>query len=125
LVNTGTLLTVNDNKTLWGAGAVVPVPVIVTVTVPNVADPDAVNVNVDDPPAVTVEMGDAVTPVGNPLADNTTDCANPDVTADDTITPAEAQRGTDTDPAPPPPRNRSLPPSTTTTPCASRRLRCP
>ena len=60
----------------------VPVPVTVTVNVPVLAVQDAVSVRVELPPAVT-ELGLklAVTPLGSPLADSDTVCADPLVTA--------------------------------------------
>src|SRR5207247_6248667 len=60
----------------------VPPPLTATDPLPL---PDALpifNVNVDEPPAVTVVgLNDPVTPAGAPLNDNATDCAAPLVTA--------------------------------------------
>ena len=47
-------------------------PRIVTVALPNVADPVAVNVTTDVLPVVIDGWNVAVTPVGSPVADNDT-----------------------------------------------------
>lgn len=66
--------------------AVEPVPVIVTVYVPAGVELEVEIVNVDDDPAVTdAGENDAVAPLGRPLAPSVTDCADPDVTAVETV----------------------------------------
>ena len=68
-----------------------PVPVIVTVYVPAGVELDVESVNVDDDPAVTdAGENDAVAPLGRPLALSATDCAEPEVTAVDTVALAPA-----------------------------------
>jgi hypothetical protein len=53
---------------------------------PAAAEEDAVNVNVDDEPELTVDgENDAVTPLGRPLALSATDSELPEVTAVETV----------------------------------------
>jgi hypothetical protein len=76
----------------------VPVPVIVMVYVPAVVELDVESVSVDDPPAVTdVGENDAVTPLGRPLALSETVCAEPDVTAVETVVLVPEPAATDAD----------------------------
>jgi hypothetical protein len=62
------------------------VPVIVTLYVPAGVELDVEIVSVDEPPAVTdVGENEADAPLGRPLALNETVCAEPDVTAVETV----------------------------------------
>jgi hypothetical protein len=64
----------------------VPVPVIVIAYVPGAVELEVERVSVDDPPAVTEDgENDAVAPLGRPLALSETVCAEPDVTAVETV----------------------------------------
>jgi hypothetical protein len=63
-----------------------PVPVIVTVYVPPGVELEVEIVSVDDDPAVTEDgESEAVAPLGRPLAVSETACAEPDVTAVETV----------------------------------------
>jgi hypothetical protein len=81
-------LTVSEKDVVWVA--LVPVPVIVTGKVPAGVVVAVVIVMVDEPPAVTDDgLNDAVAPDGRPLADSETVCAEPEVTAVDTVADTE------------------------------------
>ena len=63
-----------------------PVPVIVSVYVPGAVELEVEIVSVDDEPAVTEDgENDAVAPDGRPLALSETVCAEPEVTAVETV----------------------------------------
>ena len=70
-----------------------PVPVIVRVYVPAAVELEVEIVSVDGEPAVTDEgENDAVTPVGSPVAPSETVCAEPEVTAVETVADASCDR---------------------------------
>jgi hypothetical protein len=67
-----------------------PVPVTVIGYVPAGVDDVVDNVSVEEPPEFTdVGLNAAVAPAGRPEAENVTDCAEPDVTAVETVEVAE------------------------------------
>ena len=71
-----------------------PVPVIVTLNVPDGVVEAVVMVSVDEPPAVTeAGLNDAVAPAGSPLADRDTVWAEPEVTAVATVAVVERTGG--------------------------------
>jgi hypothetical protein len=78
------VFTVRENEAVCVADE--PVPVIVTAYVPAAVELEVEIVSVDDPPAVTDEgENDAVAPLGRPLALSETVCAEPEVTAVETV----------------------------------------
>jgi hypothetical protein len=77
-------VTVRENDAVCVADD--PVPVIVTVYVPAAVELEVEIVSVDDDPAVTEDgENEAEAPLGSPLALSETDCAEPDVTAVETV----------------------------------------
>jgi hypothetical protein len=73
-----------------------PVPVIVSGYVPAAVELEVEIVSVDDEPAVTEDgENDAVAPLGRPLALSETVCAEPEVTAVETVAVVPEPAATD------------------------------
>ena len=71
---------------------------IVTAYVPGTVELEVEIVSVDEPPAVTEDgENDAVAPLGRPLALSETVCAEPEVTAVETVAPVPDPAVTDAD----------------------------
>lgn len=88
--------TVSENVVVCDADE--PVPVMVSVYVPAAVELEVEIVSVDDEPAVTdAGENDAVTPVGRPVAPSETVCAEPDVTAVETVADVPDPALTDAD----------------------------
>jgi hypothetical protein len=78
------VFTVRENEAVCVADE--PVPVIVTAYVPAAVELEVEIVSADDPLAVTdAGENDAVAPLGRPLALSETVCAEPEVTAVETV----------------------------------------